>query len=71
MATDAVAREGTDNTRFHVSRTPTNAALMCLCDSRHGLERSGLREHSGFADDSPAGGARIVIAPINDNLPER
>jgi hypothetical protein len=75
MATDAVAREGTDNTAtFRISRTgQTNSALMVFYTIR-GTASNGV-DYATIPDSVtiPAGrrSARIVIAPINDNLPER
>lgn len=75
MATDAVAREGTDNTAtFRIRRTgPTNSALTVFYNIR-GTASNGVDyvtiPHSATI---PAGrrGTRIVITPIDDNLPER
>jgi hypothetical protein len=75
MATDAVAREGTDNTAtFRISRTgPTNSALMVFYTIR-GTALNGV-DYANIPDSLtiPAGrrSVRIVIAPIKDNLPER
>jgi hypothetical protein len=73
-APDAVAREGTDNTAtFRISRTgPTNSALMVFYTIR-GTASNGV-DYASIPDSLtiPAGrrSVRIVITPINDNLPE-
>ena len=75
MATDAVAREGTTNTAtFRIRRTgPTNSALTVFYAIR-GTASNGV-DYVTIPDSLtiPAGrrGARIVITPIDDNLPER
>jgi len=74
MATDAVAREGTTNTAtFRIRRTgPTNSVLTVYYAIR-GTASNGV-DYLSIANSLtiPAGrrGARIVITPINDNLPE-
>jgi len=75
MATDAVAREGTTNTAtFRIRRTgPTNDALTVFYAIR-GTASNGV-DYVTIPNSLtiPAGrhGARIVITPIDDNLPER
>ena len=75
MATDAVAREGTTNTAtFRIRRTgPTNDALTVYYSIR-GTASNGV-DYVAIPNSLtiPAGrrGARIVITPIDDNLPER
>jgi hypothetical protein len=75
MATDAVAREGTTNTAaFRIRRTgPTNSALTVFYAIR-GTAANGV-DYVTIPNSLtiPAGrrGARIVITPIDDNLPER
>jgi hypothetical protein len=75
MATDAVAREGTDNTAtFRIRRTgPTNAPLTVFYGIG-GTASNGVDYVTILGSLTiPAGrrGARIVITPLNDNLPER
>jgi hypothetical protein len=75
MATDAVAREGTDNTAtFRISRTgPTNSALLVFYEiggtASNGVDYASLPGSASI----PAGrrSVRVVIEPINDHLPER
>lgn len=75
MATDAVAREGTDNTAtFRIHRTgPTNSALTVFYaiggTAENGVDYVAIPGSLTI----PAGrrSARIVITPIDDNLPER
>jgi len=75
MATDAVAREGTANTAtFRIRRTgPTNDALTVFYaiggTAANGADYVTIPNSLTI----PAGwrGARIVITPIDDNLPER
>ena len=75
MATDAVAREGTTNTAtFRIRRTgPTNSALTVFYQIR-GTASNGV-DYVTIANSLtiPAArrNARIVVTPINDNLPER
>jgi hypothetical protein len=75
MATDAVAREATTNTAtFRIRRTgSTNSALTVFYQIR-GTAANGV-DYVTIPNSLtiPAGrrGARIVIAPVNDNLPER
>ncbi len=75
MATDAVAREGTTNTAmFRIRRTgPTNEALTVIYTIRgtasNGVDCVTIPNVATI----PAGrhGTRIVVTPINENLPER
>jgi hypothetical protein len=75
MATDAVAREGTTNTaKFRLHRTgSTNNSLAVWCVFR-GTASKGV-DYVSIPNVVmiPAGrhSARIVVAPIDDNLPER
>jgi len=75
MATDAVAREGTTNTAmFRIRRSgPTNSALTVFYTIR-GTASNGV-DYVAIPNwlTIPAGrrGARIVITPIDDRLPER
>jgi Calx-beta domain len=75
MATDAVAREGTSNTAtFRIRRTgPTNSALTVFYAIR-GTASNGV-DYVTIPNSLtiPAGrhGARILITPIDDKLPER
>jgi hypothetical protein len=75
MATDAVAREGTTHTAmFRIRRTgPTNSAHT-VCYAIRGTASNGV-DYVSIQNSLtiPAGrrGARIVITPIDDNLPER
>jgi hypothetical protein len=75
MATDAVAREGTQNTAtFRIRRTgPTDSPLTVFYLIR-GTALNGVDYVAiPSALTIPAGrhGARILITPIDDNLPER
>lgn len=75
MATDAVAREGTTNTAtFRILRTgPTNSALTVFYHiggtASNGVDYVAIPGSLTI----PAGrhGTRIIITPIDDNLPER
>jgi Bacterial Ig domain/Calx-beta domain len=76
MAVDPIAREGTSNTAaFRIRRTgPTNSALTVFYQIR-GTASNGV-DYAAIPNNSltiPAGrrSARIVITPIDDNLPER
>jgi hypothetical protein len=75
MATDAVAREGTTNTaKFRLHRTGnTNNPLAVWCVFR-GTASNGV-DYVSLPNviTIPAGrhSTRIVVAPIDDNLPER
>jgi hypothetical protein len=75
LATDPIAREGTDNTAtFRIRRPgPTNAPLTVFYVIR-GTASNGVDYVTIPSSLTiPAGrrGARIVVTPINDNLPER
>lgn len=74
-APDALAREGTANTAtFHIQRTgPTDAALTVFYNIRGTASNGVDYETLPSRTTIPAGhhGARLLVEPIDDNLPER